>query len=609
MKKTINKKKIFRFFGLCFAAFLSLNGSAFAAMKHLALYGTAKYPDSFENLSYVNPQAPKGGRIVMPEYGTFDNFNPFIFKGTAASTAADLIWDSLGFSPTDDPETVYPLIAKEFEFPQDKSYVGFILDERARFADGSPVTADDVIFSFDVLIEKGAPIYRVYYGDVDHVEKVNDTHVRFIFKKDIANKELPLILSQLKIFPKKDWQDRDFSKPSLQIPLGGGPYKITRFSAGQYVVLSRDPTYWAADLPVRKGFFNFDEIRLDYYQDTTVTLQALFAGNIDVREEYIAKIWATGYDNEQVKTHRVIREDVEHSDPAVLQYFAFNLRRGKFQDKRVRQAIDLAFNFDWANEKLFYRQYRRLYSYFTNTGMEATSLPSAREKELLEPYRDSLDPSVWTEVFTLPDHSSDKKIRENLRQAVALLRQAGYDFVNGKMTNLTTKEPLTLEILSNAANGSSFTRVMMPFIANLKKIGIAAVFRNLEVNVFKNRMDHFDFDMAIMSYRISRMPGNELKEMFGSRAADVIGSYNIMGIQNPVVDALIEQVIAADERDEFETAVRALDRVLLSEHYLIFQWYAPYRRIAHRNKFKIPANKHKTGWQPMTWWSLDAEEK
>ena len=598
MRATIKAKICF--FVFCLSC-LSLNVKA--AETKIALYGKAKYEKGFTSFEYVNENAPKGGRLVLPEYGGFDNFNPFIFKGSASGTVADLIWDSLGYTPIDDITVAYPLIAKEFEL--NKDYVGFILDEKARFADGSEVLADDVIFSFNALINDGAPIYRVYYADVDRIEKINDRHVRFYFKENAQNKELPLILTQFKIFPKKDWEKREFSKPSLQIPLGNGPYKIKTFEAGKYIVLERNKNYWAQDLPTRKGFYNFDEIRIDYYQDTTVTLQALFAGNIDMREEYIAKIWATGYDNELVKSGKVIKKSFEHQNPAVLQHFAINLRKEKFQDKRVRRALDLAFNFDWANEKLFYKTYKRLHSYFTNTDYEANGLPSGKEKEILEKYKDVLDQSVFTMPFSLPDNSTPQKIRENLKQAVSLFDQAGYEIINGKMTNRKTGEPFEFEILSNSANGSTFTRVMLPFIENLRKIGIKATFRNLEVNIFKNRMDHFDFDMAIMSYRISAMPGNELKELYGSKAADVNGSYNIMGIRNEVVDELIDEIIKADSKDDYTAYIRALDRVLLSEYYLIFQWYSPYNRIGYLNKFGIPETNEKVGWQPLTWWMKD----
>ena len=538
----------------------------------------------------------------MPDYGGFDSFNPFIFKGISPATAVGLTLDTLAVSPVDDPAVAYPLIAKKFELPDDKSFVGFILNPKARFHDGKPITADDVIFSYNSLIEKGQPLYKMYYADVERVEKVNDHHVRFYFRKGSNNRELPLILSQIAIFSEADWKGKDFAKPSLKPMLGSGPYKIVDFQAGKFVVLNRVKDYWAQNLPSRKGFFNFDEVRFDFYQDTTVTLQALFAGNIDVREEYIAKIWVTGYDNDKVKKGQIVKEAIEHNNPAILQAFAFNVRKPKFSDRRVREAIGLAFNFNWANERLFYNQYTRLYSYFTNTGMEAKSLPFGKEKEILLKYKNALPKEVFSKEFANPQHPDAKAVRENLRQAVKLLNEAGYDFVDGKMTNLSTGEPLEFEVLSNSANGSSFTRVMLPFIDNLKKIGIKAVFRNLEVNIFKNRLDNFDFDMAIVSFGVSRMPGNEQREMWGSFSADAKGSYNVVGIKNPVVDALIEGLIQAQHKDDYEAYVRALDRVLLNEHYLIFQWYSPYNRVAYQNKFEHPQSSVKAGYQPFTWW-------
>lgn len=288
----------------------------------LPLYGESKYSSNFKHFEYVNPQAPKGGRVVLPEYGGFDNFNPFIFKGIASPAVANLTLDSLGVVPVDDFSTVYPLLAKRFEIPQDNSFIGFILDEKAHFHDGTPVTADDVIFSYKALVEKGAPLYKVYYGDVERAEKVSPRHVRFHFKKNSRNKELPLILSQMKIYSAKDWENRDFAKPTLDIPLGSGPYRLDKFVPGKYLEFKRDDAYWAKELPSRKGFFNFDRVRYDYYQDTTVTLQALFAGSIDIREEYIAKIWVTGYDNELVRQGKIIKEDLPHNQAAILQFSA-----------------------------------------------------------------------------------------------------------------------------------------------------------------------------------------------------------------------------------------------------------------------------------------------
>ncbi len=592
--------------------FISLlwRNTAFATevKPYLSLYDQAVYPTDFSHFSYVNPDAPKGGRMVMPTYGTFDNFNPFIFKGISdGGYTVSLTLDTLGVTSLDDISTVYPLLAKAFEYPEDKSYVGFILDERARFHNGQPVLADDIIFSYKSLVEKGQPFYKVYYADVDRVEKINDYHVRFHFKKGSQNRELPLILAQMSIYSAEDWKYRDFAEPSLTPPQGSGPYVLDKFDVNKFIQFKRNPDYWAKDLPTRKGMFNFDELRYDYYQDTTVTLQALLAGNVDAREEYIAKIWATGYNNDVVKSGKVIKKDIEHNNAAPLQNFAYNLRRDKFKDKRVRQAIAMAFNFDWANENLFYGQYARITSYFPNTGMEAKGLPEGRELEILEQYKNQLDESVFTQEPSLPQHPTPQATRENLKQAVNLLKEAGYDFVKGKMTNLKTGEPLEFEVLGNSANGSSFTRVMLPFIANLKKIGIKLKFRNIEPSVFKNRLDNFDFDMAIAGFNVSRMPGNEQMEMWGSQSADVKGSYNILGLKNPVVDNLIKGVINAQTKEDYEAYVRALDRVLLNGWYLIPHWYSPTQRVAYWDKFEQPQTEIKTGFLPQTWWMKEGK--
>lgn len=589
----------FLFWGIALHMLLPQTVSA-AGLDKIALYGDAKYTGNWKSFDYADPDAPKGGRVVLPAYGTFDNFNPFIFKGIAATQVAELTLDSLAVVPADDFSVAYPLLAKSFELTNE--YVGFFLDERAKFSDGTPVLADDVIFSFNSLIEKGAPLYKIYYADVDRVEKLGERHVRFWFKPGSSNKELPLIISQLKIYSAKDWEGKDFAKPVLKAPLGSGPYVLDSFSPNKYLVFKRNPDYWAKDIPSRRGFYNFDEIRYDYYQDTTVTLQALFSGNIDMREEYIAKIWVTGYDNDLVKNGQIIKENIAHNNTARLQNFGFNLRREKFADPRVREAIDWAFNYEWAGENLFYNQYSRLYSYFSNSGMEAVGLPEGRELEILNKYRDKLPASIFTKAPSNPVYADVGASRKNLRHAVKLLKEAGYDFVDGRMTNLKTGEPLQFEILSNSANGNSFTRVMLPFISNLAKIGIKAEFRNLEVNVFKNRLDNFDFDMAILTFPISQMPGNEQKEFWGSAAADIKGSYNLLGIKNPVVDELLDGLVAAQDKKDYIAHVRALDRVLLNGHYMIMQWFSPCQRIAYRNRFDHKKSGLKVGFQPDTWW-------
>ena len=590
-----------------FSVFFYSGNSYAETASQIALFGEAKYTDDFSHFDYVNPLATKGGKIVMPDYGGFDNFNPFIFKGMAPSSVPSLTLDTLGVVPTDDFSTVYPLIAKEFELPEDRSYVGFILDERAKFSDGTPVLAEDVIFSFNALTEKGSPIYRLYYSDVVKVVEIDNHHVRFFVKKGVRNKELPLILAQFPIFSKSYWEGKDFSQPKLEPYLGSGPYRIHSFDAGKYITFKKNPDYWAKDLPSRKGFFNFDEVRFDYYQDTTVTLQALFSGNIDLREEYISKIWATGYDNELVKSGKIIKAEIYHPHPATTQNFSFNTRKDKFKDRRVREAIGLAFNFDWANDKLFYNQYERLYSFFSNTEMAATGLPKGLELSILNRHKKQLPPSVFTKSFANPSHKNSSETRNNLKRAVELLQEAGYGFQDGQMVFLETGEPLDIEVLSNTANGTTFVRVMLPFIKNLEKIGIKMTFRNLEVSVFKNRLDNFDFDMAIASLRFSRMPGNELKDMLGSDAANTKGSYNIIGIQNKVVDSLINGLIEADEKKELVAYAKALDRVLLNEHYVIMQWYSSFQRVAYWDKFGKPDTSLKIGFQPDTWWRKEGK--
>ena len=602
-------KKIIKI-SLCFAA-LSLflfsipSEAKIVVSDNLPIYGQPKYDKNFKHFEYVNPNAPKGGKAVLPAYGNFDNFNPYIFKGNAPGQAIELTLDSLGFIPADDYSTVYPLIAEKFELPDDHSFIGFFLNKNAKFSDGSPLTADDVIFTFNALMEKGAPIYKVYYSDVSKVEKINNYHVRFYFKEGAENKELPLIVSQFRIFSKKDFEGKDFSKPALEPLLGSGPYIIDDYKLGKYVSLKRNENYWAKDLPSQVGFYNFDKIRHDYYQDTTVTLQALFSGNIDLREEYIAKIWVTGYDNDLVKSGKIIKEQLYHNNPATLQNFTFNIRNKKLQDKRVRKALNLAFNFDWANEKLFYNQYSRIHSYFTNSEMEATGLPQGKELEILNQYKDQLDEEVFTTPYENPSHKTEQETRENLKKAVALLKEAGYDFVDGKMTNLETGEPLELEVIGNSANGTVFTRVMLPFIENLRKIGIKLSFRTLEVNIFKNRLDSFDYEIAILSFPVSKMPGNEQKEYWGSGSADTKGSYNYVGIKNPVVDSLIEKIIAAGKKDDYIAYIKALDRVLLHEYYMIFHWYSSFHRVAYNNKFCHPENKLNLGFQWMSWWEKE----
>ncbi|MBR2273505.1 MAG: ABC transporter substrate-binding protein [Alphaproteobacteria bacterium] len=603
------KKKNYRLITLSLFTIFFLN-NAFANPQisikdYISIGETPKYTEGFKHLDYTNPDAPKKGHITLPAYGTFDNFNPYIFKGTASIETVNLTLDSLGITPADDPETAYPLIAEKFELPSDKSFIGFFINPKARFSNGEPVTADDVIFSFNSLINKGSPIYKFYYADVDYVKKISKNHVRFYFKTDTQNRELPLILTSLKIFSAKDFTNKEYDKPVLIPPLGSGPYIVKDFEAGRYIIFKRNPNYWAKDLPTRKGIFNFDEVKYDYYQDTTVTLQALFAGNIDIRTEYIAKSWATGYNNELVKNGKIKKQAIAHNRPATLQFFAFNTRKQKFQNPYVRQAISFAFNFPWANKNLFYNQYLLLNSFFANTRFSAKGIPQDKELQILTNLKDKLPPEILTtpiETIFRDDSLSD---RENLKLAVKLLQKAGYDFINEKMCNVKTGEPLEFEIVINAANGNTFTRVLLPFIENLRKIGIKATTRILEVNTYKNKMDKFDFDIVIGGYHGTSMPGSEQKDLWSSSTADIEGSNNIIGVKNPIVDELVQKIISTADNEQYTAYVQALDRVLLFNHYVIFNWYTNSDRIAYWDKFAYPENNLDTGVDIFTWWMKD----
>lgn len=602
MKKTKNKFIQALFFLLISTAICHAET---IITDHISIGTSPKYTSNFFNLEYVNPNAPKRGKIVLPAYGTFDNFNPYIFKGTASSEVVMLTLDSLGFTPSDDPESAYPLIAEKFEIPTDKSYIGFFINPKAKFSNGSSVTADDVIFSFNSLITKGSPIYKFYYMDVDYVKKISPHHVRFYFKKNIQNRELPLILTSLKIFSAKDFKDKEFDIPNLIPPLGSGPYIVKNFEAGKYITLIRNPNYWAKELPTRKGYYNFDEIKYDYYQDTTVTLQALFAGNIDLRTEYIAKSWATGYNNELVKSGKIKKQAIAHKRPSAEQFFAFNTRKEKFSHPKVRQAISYAFNFPWANKNLFYNQYQRLNSFFANTRFSAHNIPKGLELEALIEIKDELPDDILITPIENIFRNDSLSDRENLKLAVQLLKEAGYDFINEKMCNLETGEPLEFEIIVNSANGNTFTRVLLPFIENLRKIGIKATTRILEVNTYKNKQDNFDFDMIISGYGGLNMPGSEQKDLWGSTSADIAGSNNIIGIKNKAVDYLIQKLIETEENDKYTAYVTALDRVLLFNHYVIFNWYTNTDRIAYWNKFEFPQNNINTGVDIFTWWAKE----
>lgn len=567
----------------------------------IAMHGDLKYPANFTHFAYANPNAPKGGSVVLSGYGTFDSFNPFVPKGDAESHI-DLIYDTLLVNSSDEPFSEYGLIAEKVEYARDRSWIIFHLDPRARFHDGKPITAEDVVFSFNILLEKGQPHYRAYYADVAQVEALDERRVKFT-SRTTRNRELILILGQLYILPKHYWQERDFNA-TIEPPLGSGPYRIKSFDLGKTVVYERVKDYWGADKPVRKGFYNFDRITIEYYRDDTVLLEAFKNGRYDFRLENQAKRWATEYNGPAFERQQIIKEEIEHQNPTGMQAFVMNTRRELFKDARVRRALNYAFDFEWTNKHLFYGAYKRTNSFFSNSELAATGLPSGRELALLEPYRDDLPPEVFTQAYQAPVTDGSGRNRDNIRQAIELLKAAGWEYKGTSLVHATTGKPFRFEILLYSKD---FERIVLPFVKNLKRLGIDASVRVIDTTNYIRVLREFDFDMVIGGFGQSNSPGNEQRDYWYSKFADQVASRNLIGVKDPVVDLLVDKVIAAENRDELVAACRALDRVLLWNHFVIPQWHINTHRIAYWNKFSRPAVTPIYGdvgfW---TWWLKDA---
>ncbi len=571
-----------------------------AAPAHgLAMHGDLKYPPDFPHFSYVAPDAPKGGKMTQYAIGTYDSFNPFIVKGSSAA-GASLIYDSLTVHAADEPFSVYGLLAESIETPADRSWVTFRLRKEARWHDGTPVTADDVIWSFETLRTKGLPHYRAYYGSVDRTERIDDRTVKFIFKSG-DNRELPLIVGDLTVLPKHYWATRDFEKTTLEPPLGSGPYRISRSEPGRFVEYERVQDYWGAKLPVNIGRWNFDKIVFHYFRDSNVATEAFKAGDYDFRAENASKTWATHYDIPPVREGRIVKRTSPHKRPQGMQAFVFNTRRPVFQDRIVRRALGYAFDFEWSNTNLFYGQYTRTRSYFDNSDLAATGLPKGAELEILKPYRDQLPPELFTTEYNPPSTDGSGRNRANLKKAADLLKQAGWS-VDKRTRKLRHPEKgtLTFEVL---LYDPQFERIVLPFKKNLKRLGIDITVRQVDTAQYIRRLEDFDFDVIVGSFGITASPGNELRAYWGSSFADEKGSPNHAGIKDPVVDALIDKVIAAPDRNSLVQSVRALDRVLQWGYWVIPHWHIPYDRLVYWNKFGMPEVVPDLGVQVLdTWW-------
>lgn len=565
----------------------------------LAMHGEPAYGPDFKHFDYVNPEAPKGGRLRLAVRANgYDSFNPFVVRGIAAAGISSYLYETLLVSSDDEPFSAYGLIAESIETPENRSYVVYNLRPEARFHDGHPITAEDVAFTFNTLMKDGHPFYRSYYGGVEEVTVESEHRVRFDFVES-NNRELPLILGQMPVLPAHYWEDREFGDNGLTPPLGSGPYKIDEYEAGRYISFQRVDDYWGKDLPVRKGRFNFDLLRYDYFSDETVSLEAFKAGDYDFRVESSAKNWATAYTGDRFSSGQIITEAIEHERPAGMQAFIFNTRREKFADPRVREAIAHAFDFDWANRNLFHDQYTRTSSYFENSELASSGLPEGRELEILQPYRDQLPEDVFTEAYAPPSTEGDQTLRDNLRQALTLLQQAGYRVQDGTMVHSETGEPLSFEFLLHQKN---FERIVLPFKNNLERLGMKVDVRLVDTNQYVERVQGFDFDIITQVIAQSDSPGNEQRDFWHSSVADVKGSRNYAGVSDPVVDDLVEQVIQAPNREELVHRTRALDRVLLHGHYVVPQWHLSMDRIAYWSFLERPETTPKNGVDVNNWW-------
>ncbi|WP_111496061.1 extracellular solute-binding protein [Marinobacter bohaiensis] len=592
-----------RFSQTVIALFLSLAflPATYAAdpVHGLAMHGKPKYGADFKHFDYVNPDAPKGGTLRLGVVSNgYDSFNPFVLKGVGAAGLQTYAYDTLLKASADEPFTMYGLIAESLETPEDRSYVIFHIRPQARFSDGQPITAEDVAYSYQLLTEHGHPFFRNYYAEVSSVEVLDKLSVRFDFG-DTSNHELPLILGQMPILPRHYWEKHDFESADLTIPVSSGPYTIGKYEPGRSVTYVRNKDYWADDLPVNVGYNNFDRIHYDYYSDDTVALEAFKAGNFDFRVESSAKNWATAYEGDALASGRISKEAIHHGRPAGMQGFAMNTRRFPFNNRKVRQALAYGFDFQWANTNLFYDQYSRTESYFENSELASTGLPTGDELALLEPYRDQLPPEVFTETYEPPSTAGDHTLRDNLRTAMKLLQEAGFEIRDGKMVETSSGKPLRFQILLWS---QSFERVVLPFKQNLAKLGIDVEVRLVDTSQYIRRVRDFDFDMIVQTLGQSDSPGNEQRDYWYSGNADQAGSRNYMGVKDPVVDALVNKLIQATDRQSLVTRTRALDRVLLWGFYVIPQWYLDVDRVAYWNKLARPANTPKAGVDVSRWW-------
>jgi microcin C transport system substrate-binding protein len=579
----------------------------------IAVLAKPALPADFPYFPYVNPNTPKGGEVTLSVIGAYDSFNPFILRGTAtygtvspwvvmpggsgSGSTVGHVWESLLTSSADESAAGYGHLAQTIEQPADKMWVAFELRPEAKFSDGTPVTAEDVAWTYRTLLEKGRPSFRIQMADVKDVVVESPRRVVFRFKSN-ENRELALIIGGLPVLPKHFFEGRDFTKPLTDPPIGSGPYRIDSFELGRSVTYARRPDWWAANMPTGKGTNNFDRVRVEYFRDSTVAMEAFKAGQIDLRSENTSKNWATAYQFPAVERGLVKKREFSHHLPTGMQGFAMNTRRTVFANPLVRQAIAEVFDFEWANKNLFYGTYTRTQSYFSNSDLASSGIPEGDELKLLEPYRKELPPALFTEPFRLPVTDGSGNNRAQLRHALDLLQQAGWSVKDRKLVD-AKGEPMSFTILLDEP---SLERVSLPYIQSLQKIGIDARVRTVDPAQYQHLTDDFDFDMIMMIYSESDLPGTELRDYFTCAASNAQGSYNVTGICDLAVDALVERIITAQDRDTLKTVAHALDRVLLWRWYLVPNWDSRTFHVAYWDRFSDPGKPIREGFNFDTWW-------
>ncbi|WP_424933116.1 extracellular solute-binding protein [Amaricoccus macauensis] len=585
---------------------LTFPGMAFAEVlvSHgVSTFGELKYPPDFRHFDYVNPDAPRGGTMSFRGTGasqTFDSLNPFILKGEPAQ-GLTLLYDSLLSGSADEPDSAYGLLAETIEYPADRSWVIFNMRSDATFSDGEPVTADDVVFTYEVLLEKGAPSYKIILRDIESVEALGEHRVRFTFREEAPKKDLPALAGGLSILPEHYYESFPFEESTLEPPVGSGPYVVDRVDPGKSIRYCRRPDYWGDDLPVNVGVNNFDCYVYEYFADNNASFEALKVGQYLFHQEFYSALWATAYNFPAIDNGWVVRDEIPDARPSGTQGFWFNLRRQKFQDPRLREAIGLMFNFEWTNETLFYGAYERTDSFWENTAdLQAEGVPEGDELAILEEFRDELPPEIFTEPAWSPPVMTSRQLdRGALRQATALLDEAGWTVgENGMRQNA---EGVTLKI-DFVDDNSSFERVMNPYVQNLRRLGIDASYRQIDPAQMQQRLEDFDFDLVPGRFSMSLSPSLELRQLFSSEAAETPGSANYTGLADPVVDALIEEVISADSRDELVPRVRALDRVLRIKQIWVPNWYSGVYRVAYWDVFGRPDVQPPYARGDAFWW-------